>query len=410
MNKSSSNCYRGWKNGEFQIHFIHTGVGESIFLIFPDSTSMLLDCGDQPSITRRYAVPALPSPTRLAGEWIARYVARVNPRAVNVDWFVLSHFHSDHAGTPRWQKYPREASIFPGVAEPVKPIGGCARSGIGLAADFLRFRHATDRGWPTYADPIPLGRDGQEQPEIASHVRAVWKSLQQRDNLDMQHFRIGALDQFVPEHGDAPGFSVFNICANGRIAMPNGSVRDLYADWLAHGQPDAFNENGMSLGMVFRYGDFSFATFGDFSDKIPLDGNPEFPTEDALAKAVPRCNVAKLNHHGHHSTCRALATALKPQAWVAPVWDRLHLTDDTAQDILDSIAPNEQPPLILPTVLPVREDGERPWWRLVPAPCHTGCHVVITVAKDAPSYTIDLLDARDEEMRILQSFEFGIKG
>ena len=33
-----------WKKGEFQIHFIHTGVGESQFLIFPDGTTMLLDC------------------------------------------------------------------------------------------------------------------------------------------------------------------------------------------------------------------------------------------------------------------------------------------------------------------------------------------------------------------------------
>ena len=33
-----------WQPGEFQIHFIHTGVGESQFLIFPDDTTMMLDC------------------------------------------------------------------------------------------------------------------------------------------------------------------------------------------------------------------------------------------------------------------------------------------------------------------------------------------------------------------------------
>ena len=38
--------WKGWKEGHFQAHFIYTGVGESIFMIFPDGTSMLLDCGD----------------------------------------------------------------------------------------------------------------------------------------------------------------------------------------------------------------------------------------------------------------------------------------------------------------------------------------------------------------------------
>ena len=39
-----------WKKGEFQIHFIHTGVGESQFLIFPDGTTMLLDCPGNPAV------------------------------------------------------------------------------------------------------------------------------------------------------------------------------------------------------------------------------------------------------------------------------------------------------------------------------------------------------------------------
>ena len=35
-----------WKPGEFQVHFIYTGVAESMFWILPDGTTMLLDCGD----------------------------------------------------------------------------------------------------------------------------------------------------------------------------------------------------------------------------------------------------------------------------------------------------------------------------------------------------------------------------
>ena len=40
----------GWRPGEYQVHFIYTGVAESMFLIFPDGTSMLLDCGDHDAL------------------------------------------------------------------------------------------------------------------------------------------------------------------------------------------------------------------------------------------------------------------------------------------------------------------------------------------------------------------------
>ena len=41
-----------WKPGEFQVHFIYTGVAESMFWILPDGTTMLLDCGDHAAWTR----------------------------------------------------------------------------------------------------------------------------------------------------------------------------------------------------------------------------------------------------------------------------------------------------------------------------------------------------------------------
>lgn len=398
MNKSHE-TWVGWVPGEFQVHFIHTGVAESLFWIFPDGTSMLLDCGDQASITRGpYAVPVVPGPERLAGEWVARYVLRVNPYGANVDWLVISHFHSDHAGTTAWQK-------FPSVPHEISMrLGTCARSGIGLAAEFLHFRRATDRGVPTYVDPIPVPRN--EPAEVATHVRAVWDDLRKRDGLRVEPFRLGAFDQFVPEHGEVPGFSVRNLCANGRLAMPDGTVRDLYADRIAREHPAFLNENAMSLGFVVRYGDFQFFSGGDFSDRfLGPDGHDVF-VEDALAEAVCPCHVAKLNHHGHHSTGRTLARALRPCAWVASVWDQLHVTDDTVESLLVPGASDAEQPLLLPTVLPVTEAGPRPWWRFVPEACRDGCHVVLSVPRGGKRFSIALLDARDENMRVRERFEF----
>ena len=390
-----------WKPGEFQIHFIHTGVAESMFLIFPDSTTMLLDCGDQAAITRgKFAVPVLPNPGRLAGEWIARYVRRVNPNGADVDWLVVSHFHSDHAGIPSWQKYPR----IPDPDE-TPPLEGCIRSGIGLAAETLRFRRATDRGFPDYNDPLPL--PSQNEPAVvAGLLRDVWEALRRRDGLVAEPFRLGATDQFVAERGVAPGFSVRNICANGRLAMPDGSIRDLYAERIARDHPASLNENAMSLGMVFSYGAFRFCACGDFSDRFTAPDGREVFIEDELGGCIGHCHAAKLNHHGHHSTGRVLAAAIRPLVWIAPVWDQLHLTDDTAESLLIPGAPDSEQPLLVPTVLPVTDAGPRPWWRFVPEPCRTGCHVVLSVPPGGETFTMTLLDARDEEMRVTAVCEF----
>ena len=45
MSLCDNGRYPGWHLGEMDIHLIHTGQGESTFFIFPDGTTMLLDCG-----------------------------------------------------------------------------------------------------------------------------------------------------------------------------------------------------------------------------------------------------------------------------------------------------------------------------------------------------------------------------
>ena len=133
----------GWTKGHFQLHAIHTGVAESMFLIYPDGTTMLLDCGDHPAINRgKLAVPVLPNGTRHAGEWVARYVTRVNPSGTKVDYMVTSHFHSDHTGCMIWGA---------GLSQHNLP-----RSGFAQAAETLSFGKAVDRGWPDYDDPLPF--------------------------------------------------------------------------------------------------------------------------------------------------------------------------------------------------------------------------------------------------------------
>ncbi|MDD4193617.1 MAG: MBL fold metallo-hydrolase, partial [Mangrovibacterium sp.] len=90
--------YKGWEKGEFDIHHIYTGRGESNFLIFPDATSMLIDAGDWDPKDYDKMCELLPDSSRRSGEWIARYIRRVNPFKNHVDYLVVSHFHNDHIG------------------------------------------------------------------------------------------------------------------------------------------------------------------------------------------------------------------------------------------------------------------------------------------------------------------------
>ena len=394
--------FPAWSRGRFQAHFIYTGVAESVFLVFPDGTSALIDCGDHPAITRLHlAVPVKPSPGRLAGDWVARYVARVNPFGDNIDYLVVSHFHSDHTGTPGWRSSAPFGN-YPGSPGATRPGADYYRSGFGLAAEHLHFRRAIDRGWPDYDEPSPLV-DGPDRE--LEHMLKLYAWLQERDGLVVEKFRVGARDQIVPLHDPEAcrDFSVFNLCANGRIAMADGTIRDLFGD---QPPPAPFNENLMSLGTIFSYGSFRLFTAGDFSGTVPDGAGGLLQAEDALAEAVPAVDVAKINHHGYHAMPPALVRALAPRAWVACVWDQLHLLHDTFARLTDrALYPGDR--LVLPGYLPDAIRALPPEARRdVPDAAFSPVHIVLDVAPGGRDYTLTALSADDEEMRPVATFPF----
>ena len=403
QNDAVGKAWQGWRPGEFQVHFIYTGVAESMFIVFPDSTTMLLDCGDHAAVTRLdLAVPVLPNPGRLAGDWVGRYVRRVNPNGDNVDYMVTSHFHQDHTGTPCWQSRR--------VLKAGEESTGCWRSGFGLAIEHLRFRRAVDRGWPNYDDPIPF-----VDPEwkTLEHMKRIYAYLAKRDGLTVEKFRLGATDQFVPLRNPAAaeGFSVRNIAANGCIALPDGTVKNV----LVHrdGSPiKKYNENLLSLGMVFQYGKFRFYTAGDFSGPGDLADFKKLRPEAEIGAAAGRVDVAKINHHGHHSMPPDLVRALQARVYVACVWDQLHVTDDTMARLADRTA-YAGDRLICPCVMPVerrRAEGGRAWMKDVPEAVYEGAHIVLSVPQGGERYSLSFLDARDENMMVKSVVEMKSQG
>lgn len=386
-----------WRPGHYQVHYIFTGRGESMFHVFPDGTSMLLDVGDS---MRFYGTPKetphLPDISRRAGEWVARYVERVNPKGRHVDYFHLSHYHEDHGGGERWHG-DRIAA----------PTGDYWLCGLADAARFLSFGHVIDRAWPTFDDPvdaIAMSRDGTPR-----NIRSVYAALRAR-GTEFERFRLGVRDQFrqLDAANACRDFSVFNLCANGRYVRKDGSVRDLFAHLVAQGKRD-FNENAMSCGMIVSYGRFRYFTAGDFSASIPDERGRKIAIENELAEAVGPVDVAKMNHHGHHSMPSGLVRALHARVWTSCTLDQAHCTSDTMDRLADRSA-YEGPRTFIPTYLPRRGRTDDEMAAYLPDVAKEvvaePCHVVLDVAEGGETYSVSCMSAATETPHLRGRYEF----
>ena len=404
--------YRGpWKPGHFQIHTIYTGMAESHLLIFPDGTSMLLDCGDTDPhrfFAERFGpkeLPLLPSEERQAGEWIARYVKRMNPHGDKVDYMFLSHFHADHSGG-----FYRHVKVRKDVLPEGEPY---YLTGFALAAETLRFRHAIDRGWPSYDDPLPYPKGEKWMGGSLTVMRKVYRHLQTRDGLEVEKFRVGETGQIKMWHDPAayPDFSVFNLCGSGKIAMRDGTIHDFLAADHAKCRECVYNENSMSLGNVFTYGKFRYYTAGDFTASDGRKGvwdGKRMNIESILAKACGPVSVAKANHHAGWSCPKDLVAALRPRVWTASVWWQLHCDKDTMTRLSDRTCYSE-PRVLLPGVM-CRERREKDagmaYLKDVPEVAHTPSHIVIDVPPGGETYKVALLDPTDEKFRVKETMTF----
>ena len=332
-----------WKPGEFQVHFIYTGVAESMFWILPDGTTMLLDCGDHKAWARgKLAIWILPNGTKNAGEWIARYVTRVNPAKTAVDYMMLSHHHSDHGGGEHWGAGTREWN-----GQQI-----CVRRAV--RPQLLR-PHAQGL-------PLPHGTRRTQDGEVQRRRRQPGGHAQGRRRLPvlLHHQHHGQRQDPLPQR---------------RGARP------------------------------LRGG---FYTAGDFSDSPKLPDGSRRNIEAELAKELDPVDVAKVNHHAHHSMPTELVAALQARVWTACMWDQLHITADSLARISDRAA-YPGPRLIAPAVFtPERrfEDEGKDFLRDIAPEAFDAGHVVLTVAPGGNTYTVAYVTADNESMKVTGAYDF----
>lgn len=381
-----------WKRGSMRITIHYTGRSESTFAILPDSTSLLIDCGEYVYRDGAGANRQMPfAPKGLtAGEAICRSILRDNPNGKKVDYFVLTHYHSDHAGSLKCGigPWPRAKG----------GKGGYAVCGMGRAIEMLDFGTMIDRSWPDMNDPAVRAPDFDDG--TPAHAKAVYEEAAGR-GIKVERFRLEkGSDQIRPLHGGFEGFGYTPLCARGLVLKRDGSVLDLGGPGFHGGRlpRSKFPENPLSVGFVLSYGDFRYYTAGDFED-------PAF--EDALAAECPRVDVAKCNHHATNTMSVNLVKALDASLWLTGgCWHPAHTGRSSMRRMNAGWRPGS---VVAPGFFPVKrrkEDAAEPWLGNLAKECFKPCHTVVDVAPGGASYTLAMVDASVEDGLVLGAYDF----
>lgn len=377
--------YKGWQNGELDIHFIYTGRGESSFLIFPDATSMLIDAGDWDPKDYGKMCELLPDSSRRSGEWIARYILKANPFKDQVDYLMISHFHSDHTGD-----CTNSTPITIGRNPNYK------LTGIAEVGEYINFKKVIDRGFPEYSYPLPI-----KDPDVDNYLAFVnWKK---KEGLIPESFDIGSSSQFIllkkPELYKGL-FQVQNLAANGRIWTGHEKETIDYYDLNPANKGDGQNENTKSIGIRTNYGKFSYYTAGDISGTLLNKEGETVDLESEIAEICGPVDVCKANHHAYKDAMsQGFIKHIKASSYIIPVWDYEHI-QPVIMERMASTNLNSNNINIFPTRFPnhLKEKYANEKW--INSVCQEDGHIVIKVYEKGEKYNIYILSANDEKSTV----------
>ena len=378
--------YKGWKQGEFDVHHIHTGMGEANFLIMPDGTSMLIDSGDMgpndPQWERPVVFPPMPECEYHPGKVVADYILKVNPNGEKVDYFMCSHFHDDHFGTATGG-----AEVTQG-RNPDYVLSGLAETG-----EYIIFDKLYDRGYPDYNYPVVM-----EDVHLDNYRKVVDYLVREKGTIQ-EKFNVGALNQIAMTHKPdkyADLFSIRNIAANGEIWTGNGMETVRYYDLNPENTSDDQNENTKSLVMRIDYGPFSYYSGGDVAGKLLDENGDPVNIEAKTGEVCGEVDVCKTNHHAYKDAMtEEFVNAVNPDHYVSCAWDIWHTQPVLMERMLSRTDGMIFHQFVWPEFL---EDHKDAAWhdRLY----KDGGHIVVKAYDKGRSYKVYVLDSSNEDMMV----------
>jgi beta-lactamase superfamily II metal-dependent hydrolase len=390
--------YPGWKPGEMDLHFIYTGSGENMFYRLPDGTSIVNDVGDFFRPKDLIHTPLLPSPDRVGGEWVSRYIKRVYDEK-EIDYLIFSHYHADHIGfgifdTPETPEGSRRFKVLP---------DGTKINGFRCVAEDFTFRRYIDHQFP--------GRNVYKTADGSLRLLAPWLDEQKKKGLECVPFKVGALDQIAllrdPDRYKGE-FSIRNVCANGCLWDGKSGYTDYAAAQVAKTGNQRVAQNPLSLGFVVKYGNFRYWAGGDVHLTFnTAQGVVDYEAE--VGRRVGKVTVCKTNHHACDDAMNAgFIDAVRAQAYITCVWSHWHIRHSTMTRMASKKFHPDFSPDIIPNCMPkMRAEKYRgeEFMKNVPPETLGGVHVVVKVLPGGNDYRIYLLDARDESMRVLRRLD-----
>lgn len=361
-----------WTPGTLDIHHIDTGVGNATFILAPDGTTILIDCG-----ATRGGPPAStslrPDSSRSVGEWVARYALR-QARAANrttLDYMVATHVHPDHVGSPMdGDRHAAEGYVLTGLSE----VDALMPASLVI-----------DRGFPDY-DPLPLIK----APFAANHL--AWLNARMKSGRRVEQVAVGSSRQLEARRPGA--FSVRFVGGNGRvwtgIAERSRDLLPPRSSWTVAAAPE---ENHLSIAMVLSYGPFRYFAGGDLVADTHNGAVPWLDVETPIVKAAGAVDVASANHHGYFDACsQDFTRSLDANAYVIQAWHATHPAMGSLQRMLDAWRGRTTRDVFITRLDPVSLAVNG---RFLPHVKSTEGHVIVRVSPDG-RYRIYATDSRDE--------------
>jgi glyoxylase-like metal-dependent hydrolase (beta-lactamase superfamily II) len=366
-----------WTFGELEIHQIDTGRGNAAFLLAPDGTTMLIDCGAT-SDPLETSAPPRPDGSRQPGEWVARYALR-RAQAANrttLDYMIATHVHPDHVGDlPTGKSVPEDGTYIP--------------TGLSQVDQWMPAERVIDRSFPDYGQLPPVGGG------FATNYLA-WLADRRRTGKLVERLDVGSIHQIRLRNSfKGPTFSVRGLAANGHVwTGKEFRSRSMFPDLGAAPSEDRPTENACSIALRIDFGHFSYFTGGDLNADTHDGRQPFIDVETPTVKVCGRVEVAVADHHAYFDSCGPqFVRNLDAQAYIIPSWHLTHPGQAQLERLVGAWPREKHHDVFATEMLTANEFFNSRWVKDMRS---NHGHIVVRVASDGLSYKIFVLDSSNE--------------
>ncbi len=302
-----------WQKGYFDIHFMHTGGGNTSFLVFPDGTTLLYDAGDSRGSAKDPFFKPFDDKDITVPKRIADYVKFFAPNGV-IDYAVVSHFHNDHYGEIRKDT-------------PTSSNGEYRLTGIVGVGEEIPIRNLIDRAYPNYNYPVDM--IAQNDPALNNYLKFI-NYQAKHNNMNASMLTPGVNTQITQLYDKSanPQFDVRNVKVNQLIWMGSGDNVAAYPfDPPLVNSKGYYNENPLSIALLFTYGRFEYFVAADIAGE---NDYPDYDIETPIANIIGEVDALSLNHHGYKDAVSSYyLTKTEPQIIVHQACHEPHFAEKT---------------------------------------------------------------------------------